>query len=179
VIRLKAHYGTREIAKRTGLSRKIVRRVLKEGGVGVAQPSGARGAASKLAPFRERIKEKVEKGLTVTRIEREIRELGYQGRRTILAKAVRALRVQLPSKAEKAKRRFETGPVQDYVERRVMLSDGHPAASESALRRVHNPRLRIIPMAAWSVRHATARGMHDRPDAREGLPTLVQRRGFA
>jgi transposase len=111
VLRLKAHYGTRGIAKRTGLSRKVVRRVLREAGAGlVPQSPRTRSAVSKLAPFRERIKEKVGKGLTVTRIQREIRELGYQGSRTILAKAVRELRAQLPSQAKKAKRRFETRP---------------------------------------------------------------------
>jgi len=105
VLRLKVHYGTREIAKRTGISRKLVRRVLRE----AQGPSSPPKVANKLARFREQLAEKVEKGLTATRIHRELRGLGYKGGRTILAEQVRALRASIVAKAKKgAKRRFET-----------------------------------------------------------------------
>ncbi|MGH7860042.1 MAG: IS21 family transposase [Candidatus Binatia bacterium] len=114
ILRLHAvQYGTRQIATRVGLSRKVVRRVLRESGHASAGPSGpTRSArASKLEPFRERIRELVAKGLTTTRILREIRgpdaSTGYRGGRTILAEHVHALRAsQRPEK--RAKRRFET-----------------------------------------------------------------------
>ncbi|MBI5549462.1 MAG: hypothetical protein HY901_36715, partial [Deltaproteobacteria bacterium] len=138
------------------------------------------GDASLLDPFLLAIAEKVAKGITTTRILRELQEEGYEGGRTILAEHVRSIRPKRVARREQPKRRFETDPGKDYAERGVMLSDGRPAASEgSALRPVRNPPLRIIPMAASRVRRATARKMHDRPDAREGLPTLVLRRGSA
>jgi transposase len=105
VLRLRDHYGTREIAKRAGISRKLVRRVLRE----AQGPPSPRTRTSKLAPFRERLAEKIEKGLTATRIHRELRALGYAGGRTILAEQVRVLRASIVAKAKKtAKRRFET-----------------------------------------------------------------------
>lgn len=103
-------FGTRKIAKKLGLGRKVVRGVLAELGY-LGSKSGARAQvasrASKLEPFRERIKEKVDKGLTVSRVLREIRSEGYDGGRTILADYVRKLRVP-PAPRKKAWRRFET-----------------------------------------------------------------------
>ena len=61
IVRLHEYYGSREIARRVGWSRKIVRRVLNE--QGCTQPPEPR-SASKLDPFRNMIQEKVEKGLT-------------------------------------------------------------------------------------------------------------------
>jgi transposase len=108
IIRLQPHYGTRRIAPRVGLSRKQVRRVLLEEGLSRAQPPPE---TSKLDPFRETIVGKVRLGLTTTRMLRELRELGYQGGRTILADHVRGLRAQLALPTGKAvKRRFETRP---------------------------------------------------------------------
>jgi transposase len=100
------HYGSRRIAQRVGWSRKIVRRVLLEEGCSPPRPTEK---LSLLERFRELIRVKVEKDLTVSRILREIREQGYEGGRTILAAHVRTLRAELclpPSK--KVKRRFET-----------------------------------------------------------------------
>jgi transposase len=92
-----------------GWSRKIVRRVLtEEGRVQAPQPTLK---PSKLQPFLKTIEDKVKKGLTVTRILREIREQGYSGGRSILAQQVRALRSQLALAPTKTvKRRFETRP---------------------------------------------------------------------
>jgi transposase len=73
-------------------------------------PSGANGrGTSKLDPFREQIRQRVDKDLTATRILREIRQLGYDGGRTIVAERVRELRAELGLGAHKqVKRRFET-----------------------------------------------------------------------
>lgn len=109
IIELHGFYGTREIAKRVGLSRKIVRRVLREEGCTPPPRSRRRGQASLLDPFREQVQEKAKKGLTISRILREIKEAGYQGGRTILAEYVRSLAAQ-PTPAKRAKRRFETAP---------------------------------------------------------------------
>jgi transposase len=93
-----------------GLSRKIVRRILREEGLSTKAPC-RHAQATKLAPFLSRIEALVSKGLTVTRILREIRgpdpKTGYKGGRTILAEHVRALRAALRPK-KRAKRRFET-----------------------------------------------------------------------
>jgi len=53
ILRLHAFYGTREIARRVGCSRKIVRRVLAE--QGSLAPPELTSKASKLDPFRETI----------------------------------------------------------------------------------------------------------------------------
>jgi transposase len=108
MVRLNAHYGTRGIAKRVGWSRKIVRRVLAEEGCLRPSPPSAH---SKLEPFLDQVASRVQKRLRVTRILREIRELGYQGGRTILAVHVQKLRTQLALEPrKKVKRRFETRP---------------------------------------------------------------------
>lgn len=101
-------FGTRRIAKKLGLGRKLVRNVLDEQGL-LEKPEAQSKPASKLDPFRDKIKEKVHKGLTTSRILREIRNEGYPGGRTILADYVRTLRVQ-PTPKKKVWRRFETRP---------------------------------------------------------------------
>jgi transposase len=107
IVRLHEFYGTRQIVTRVGKSRKVVRRVLKEEGCLSSRPAGD---ASKLTPFLQQIDERALKGLTVTRILREIRELGYRGGRSILSTHIREFRAQnaleLPRKD--VKRRFET-----------------------------------------------------------------------
>jgi transposase len=109
ILRLHAFYGSREIARRVGYSRKIVRRVLSEQGY-LALPRRS-PTPSKLEPFRATIQQKVRQELTVTRILREIREQGYSGGRSILAEYVGTLRSQLALRPHKSvKRRFETPP---------------------------------------------------------------------
>ena len=108
----KKNYGTRRIAERVGWSRKIVRQVLTQEGLLELKPP----QPPKLARFEEAIVERVNKGLTASRILREIRALGYVGGRTILAERVRVLRVERSVKTKKAKkvtRRFETPPGQE------------------------------------------------------------------
>ena len=105
--------GTRQIAKQTDRSRHAVRRVLLDAGrLSTARKPEARASkASKLDPFRELIKEKIGKGLTTTRILRELREQGYAGGRSILGRYVRSQRAPLaPRKSRKVTRRFETEP---------------------------------------------------------------------
>jgi len=115
IVELHSFYGTREIARRMMLSRKIVRRVLAEEGC-LSTTAPRSRAASKLEPFRTSIEAKVATGLTVTRILREIRHLGYTGGRTILAEAVRSLQSSLQPAVRRKnapKRRFETPPGQE------------------------------------------------------------------
>ena len=102
-------YGTRQIARRLGYSRKIVRRVLSEAARNQPPPPPTPSCPSKLDPFQMLIDQKVRQGLTTSRILREIRATGYQGGRTILADQVRQLRARvgcLPHKT--VTRRFET-----------------------------------------------------------------------
>lgn len=107
IVELHALYGTRRIAERVGKTRKVVRRVLQEEGCLAVRRAKT---ATKLTPYLQQIAQKVEKRLTVTRILRDIRGIGYQGGRSILAAHVRELRAQaaLERPRKKVKRRFET-----------------------------------------------------------------------
>lgn len=112
--------GTRAIAAAVSRDRKTVRRVLREVEL-LAAPTPAEAAApsptppdaaaraSLLDPYREEIKDRVAKGLTTTRILRELRELGYRGGRTVLGDFVREVRAPLAPR-RKVTRRFETPP---------------------------------------------------------------------
>jgi transposase len=107
--RLHPHYGSREISRRVGLSRKVVIRALREMGLSTASKVGTQ--LSKLESYQEAIRLRVEKRLTTTRILREIRELGYDGGRTILGQHVHELRSQQGLEPTRVvKRRFETDP---------------------------------------------------------------------
>jgi len=109
IVRLHSFYGTREIARRVGWSRKIVRRILIE--KGCLPPAEQTYQTGKLDAFHQQIEQKVAKGLTVTRILREISEQGYTGGRSILADYVQTLQSKSGLKPQKTvKRRFETAP---------------------------------------------------------------------
>lgn len=98
--------GQRQIAKSLGLTRRQVRTVLES-----AQPEGKEKTdtgAKLLDPYLLAIAERVEKGITTTRILREITEDGYHGGRTILSEHVRTLQPKHVSRRELPKRRFET-----------------------------------------------------------------------
>lgn len=96
----------RKIAECLGLSRKLIIRVLKDAG---KLPPKVSPRTNLLDPFRKAVEDRVGKGLTASRILREIKELGYQGGRTILAQCVSSLRVQKQLKNRRQiKRRFET-----------------------------------------------------------------------
>lgn len=109
ILALSEQYGTRRIADRVGLSRKQVRRVLIEARQDAMHPPAIE-LKSRLTAFLEEIRRRVEQGLTVTRILREIRGLGYTGGRTILARHVGKLRPEIEAKPSKkaVKKRFET-----------------------------------------------------------------------
>jgi transposase len=117
IIKLYKHgYGMRKIAARVLRDRKTVRSVLmKEQLLKPARASAPckKGQPrSKLDPFREEIQEKLLKHLTVTRIFREIREIGYTGGRTILSDHVRSIQGAIGPR-KPVKRRFETKPAEE------------------------------------------------------------------
>jgi transposase len=124
IIRLHPFYGSRELAKRVELSRKVVRRVIAE--EGLSNPP-AQPPTKKLEPYYECIENKVTKDLTATRILREVKALGYTGERTILASHVRELKARLPGLPKtQVKRRFETPPGEemqiDWSPYRVLIA---------------------------------------------------------
>lgn len=100
-------YGMRKISDQQNMSRKNIRAILVHEGCLSLQRETPQ---SLLAPYVQVIEQKVEKDLTTSRILREIKELGYQGKRTILAEHIRKLRSQIKPQpaAKKVKRRFET-----------------------------------------------------------------------
>lgn len=119
ILRLEPLYGTREIAKRVGLSRKLVRNVLEAASPPSPESKTAakpEGRTSLLDPYRERTRVLVGDGLTASRILRELRgedpAKGYQGGKTILVDYVRRLRSEIApvTKKKKKRRRFETSP---------------------------------------------------------------------
>jgi transposase len=111
ILELSEFYSARQIAKRVGVRRLLVGRVLKAHGKRKAQ---SRVQGSKLEAFKPAIAERVRKHLTTSRILREIRTVGYRGKRTIVAQYARALRAELALLPNKSvKRRFETAPGQE------------------------------------------------------------------
>ena len=162
------------IASQLGLHHSVIERVLRD--AGSLEPREVR--PSIVDPYLPFIQQTWARWplLPASRLWAMCRERGYPGAKDHFRHMVKALR---PRRPPEAFLRLRTLPGEHYVERGVMLSDEHRAASESAFRPIGNPLLRIIPMAASSVRRATGRRSHDRPDAREGLRTVVPRRGSA
>jgi transposase len=119
ILHLHDFYSARQISPRVGLSRKLVGRVLMEHGLPSCpqrpqHPQQLIPDSSKLDPFRELVAQRVRKRLTTTRILRELRQVGYQGGRTILGDYVRELRTQLTLEPNRSvKRRFETDPAEE------------------------------------------------------------------
>ena len=104
ILELSEEMGTRKIAERLGISRRIIRKILE-------QPPGPDELSRKLDSFLIQIEQKAKAGLTTTRILREIQTLGYQGGRTTLAQHVSRIRAQLSlGRRKKVRRRFETPP---------------------------------------------------------------------
>jgi transposase len=99
-------YGKRRISERVGYPSRQVARVLREEGM---LPNPEQTTANKLTPLHGEIARRVQQELTISRILREIRELGYQGGRTILSSYAAKLRTQLTLEPPRpVKRRFET-----------------------------------------------------------------------
>ena len=121
-------YGTRRIAKNTGVNRKTVQETLRKAGILEQQQTAAPAVkrASKLDEFQLTIEEKAKLGLSITRILRETREQGYSGGRTILADLVRTIRGKSQPQ-QKLRRRFETAPGEemqvDWSPYRVLIGD--------------------------------------------------------
>lgn len=106
ILETAAKESIRKTSSSLGISRTMVEQALEEAG----QRVPIHRESSKLDAFREEITKRVEKGLTASRILREIKELGFQGGRTILTAEVRRLRAQAPLvRRRRIKRRFETG----------------------------------------------------------------------
>jgi transposase len=91
----------RAIARKTGRDVKTIRRVLGR--------SAAPPRAPKIAKYETQALERYDQGLTVTRILRELRDLGYTGRRTILQDFLRERRGRRRP-PPRVHRRFETPP---------------------------------------------------------------------
>jgi transposase len=109
ILRLHAFYGTRRIAQRMSLTRRLVQQVIEE----IAPSPVQTPPESKLVPFLDEISAKVREDLTTSRILRELKPQGYTGSRTILAEKVHQLRAELTVSKPRypaTKRRFETGP---------------------------------------------------------------------
>jgi transposase len=98
-----------EIARKLGMDRKTVTRLLEEGPTRRCQRAAQPQRASKLDPYEEYILRRVQQdGVTNAQvILREIRSLGYQGGYTILKDFMRPLR---PQRQAKFTIRYETAP---------------------------------------------------------------------
>ncbi|HLF57163.1 MAG TPA: IS21 family transposase [Thermoanaerobaculia bacterium] len=109
IVNLAKFYGGRRIARRLQLDRKIVVRVLLEERLLQASPKIPK--TKKLEPFLDHVEASIKKRLTTTRILREIRTIGYQGSRTLLAEHVRRIESRLTIAPRRdVKCRFETPP---------------------------------------------------------------------
>lgn len=101
--------GIREIARAMGCSRKLVRRVLRQGAKGQYGPRPPR--PRKLDPFAEYVRERIESAkphrLAATVLLRELREQGYDGGYTQLKALVAEI---APPPAPEPIVRFETEP---------------------------------------------------------------------
>jgi len=101
-----AGHSAREIARELGLARNTVLRYLKS--PEAMHPKARSRRGSKLDPYAEHIDRRMGEGLeNCVVLLRELRELGYDGRYTILSEYVRPRRRR---RQPEATMRFETGP---------------------------------------------------------------------
>jgi transposase len=105
-----AKLGTRAIAKRLGINRKAVRRVIENRKVSL-KPEPSEGRRSILDPFKPRITEMLKRDpdLTSTRILQQIRAEGYLGGLSILKGWISAQR-EKPNRSREAFLRLEFPP---------------------------------------------------------------------
>ena len=95
-----------EIARQTGFDRKTVRKYLKL--KTLPEPQKRPGRKSKLDPYKPYILEKLNEGpYTAARLYREIKEMGFDGGKTIVKDFVREVR---PKQGVPAVLRYETKP---------------------------------------------------------------------
>jgi transposase len=117
-------YNISDISKQTGFDRKTVRKYLRL--KTLPEPQKRSGRKSKLDPFKPYILEKLEEGpYTASRLYREIKEMGFDGGKTIVKDFVQKVR---PEKGIPAVLRYETKPgVQaqvDWAEMGTVEVDG-------------------------------------------------------
>jgi transposase len=117
-------FSISEIAKQTGFDRKTMRKYLRL--KTLPEPQKRSGRKSKLDPFKPYILEKLEEGpYTAARLYREIKEMGFDGGKTIVKDFIQEVR---PEKGIPAVLRYETKPgVQaqvDWAEMGTVEVDG-------------------------------------------------------
>ncbi|KKG55774.1 resolvase, partial [Methanosarcina mazei] len=99
-------FSISEIAKQTGFDRKTVRKYLRL--KTLPEPQKRSGRKSKLDPFKPYIQEKLKEGpYTAARLYREIKEMGFDGGKTIVKDFVQKIR---PEQGIPAVLRYETKP---------------------------------------------------------------------
>ena len=113
-----------EISRQTGFDRKTVRKYLQL--KTLPEPQKRPGRKSKLDPFKSYILEKLKEGpYTAARLYREIKEMGFDGGKTIVKDFVKEVR---PQQGVPAVLRYETKPgVQaqvDWAEMGTVEVDG-------------------------------------------------------
>jgi transposase len=95
-----------EIARQTGFDRKTVRKYIKL--KTLPEPQKRPGRKSKLDPFKPYILEKLNEGpFTAARLYREIKEMGFDGGKTIVKDFIKEVR---PQQGVPAVLRYETKP---------------------------------------------------------------------
>ena len=99
-------FGISEIARQTGFDRKTVRKYLRL--KTLPEPQKRPGRKSKLDPYKPYIQEKLKEGpYTAARLYREIKEMGFDGGKTIVKDFVQKVR---PEQGIPAVLRYETKP---------------------------------------------------------------------
>jgi len=84
-------FGISEIARQTGFDRKTVRKYLRL--KNLPEPQKRPGRKSKLDPYKPYIQEKLKEGpYTAARLYREIKEMGFEGGKTIVKDFVQQVR---------------------------------------------------------------------------------------
>ncbi|MDO5840917.1 MAG: helix-turn-helix domain-containing protein, partial [Methanosarcina mazei] len=99
-------FSISKIARQTGYARETVRKYLNK--KTVPEPQKRPGRKSKLDPYKPYILEKLNEGpYTASRLYREIKEMGFDGGKTIVKDFVREVR---PKQGVPAILRYETKP---------------------------------------------------------------------
>ena len=106
-----AKKGTRAIAKRLGINRKAVRRVIDNRKVSLKPEMSQGSRRSILDPYKPRIEEMLKKdaSITATRILQQIRIEGFLGGRSILTEHVKKIR-EIPNRSREAFLRIDFPP---------------------------------------------------------------------
>ena len=115
-----------EIARRTGHDRKTISKYVK-GDPNPPRPKPRKKRASKLDPYKEYIKKRIEEyNLSAVRLHEEIQKMGYEGCYSLVKTYARTIR---KGRAITAVYRYETAP---GVQAQVDWSDNGPLEIYSA-----------------------------------------------